>query len=87
MTTCPSVRRADRYGIPRDRARSGLSGRDVVVYVVAQIVGGIGGAGLANLMFEVPTVVATAQRVTAGALLGEVVAAAGLVVLITGLPH
>jgi len=67
------------------RAGTGLSGRELGVYVVAQVVGGIGGAVLANLMFEVPTAIATTQRVTAGTLLGEVVATAGLVLLITGL--
>lgn len=67
------------------RTGTGLPGRELGVYVVAQVFGGIGGAVLANLMFEVPTAIATTQRVTAGTLLGEVVATAGLVLLITGL--
>jgi arsenate reductase len=67
------------------RTGTGIPGRDLVVYVVAQVFGGIGGAVLANLMFEVPTAIATTQRVTAGTLLGEVAATAGLVLLITGL--
>lgn len=67
------------------RTNTGLPARDLVVYVVAQVVGGIGGAVLANLMFQVPTAIATTERVTAGTLLGEVVATAGLVLLITGL--
>ncbi len=55
--------------------------------MAAQVLGGIGGgAVLANLMFQVPTAIATTERVTAGGtLLGEVVATASLVLLITGL--
>lgn len=49
------------------------------------MIGGIGGSLLANLMFEVPTAIATTERATAGTLLGEVIATAGLVLLITGL--
>lgn len=67
------------------RAGTGLPAWKLVVYVVAQVLGGIGGAVLANLMFQVPTAIATTERVTAGTLLGEVVATAGLVLLITGL--
>lgn len=54
-------------------------------YVTAQILGGIGGAVLANLMFETATTVSTTQRVTGGHLLGEVVATAGLVLVIFAL--
>ena len=57
----------------------------IAVYVVAQVVGGIGGAILANTMFDIPTVLSTTQRATAGHLLGEVVATAGLVLLIFAL--
>ncbi len=67
------------------RTGTGLHGPHLIVYIVAQMAGGIGGAVLANLMFEVPTAIATTERVTAGTLLGEVVATAGLVLLITGL--
>jgi arsenate reductase len=67
------------------RTGTGLRGRDLIVYFVAQVLGGIGGAVLANAMFQVPTAIATTERATAGALLGEVVATAGLVLLITGL--
>ncbi|KIC57387.1 aquaporin [Microbacterium hominis] len=67
------------------RTGTGLPARDLVVYMAAQVVGGIGGAVLANLMFQVPTAIATTERVTAGTLLGEVVATAGLGLLITGL--
>ncbi|MGW8483562.1 aquaporin [Microbacterium sp. NPDC055903] len=67
------------------RTGTGLQARELGVYVVAQVVGGIGGAVLANLMFQVPTAIASTERVAAGTLLGEVVATAGLVLLITGL--
>jgi glycerol uptake facilitator-like aquaporin len=55
---------------------------EVVGYVMAQVAGAVGGAVLANLMFAVPTAVATTDRVDAGRLLGEVAATAGLVVVI-----
>ncbi|MBO0984657.1 MIP/aquaporin family protein [Rathayibacter sp. SD072] len=67
------------------RDRSGLSGRELAVFVGAQLLGGISGAVLANAMFEVPTAIATTERVTAGHLLGEVVATAGLVLVILSL--
>lgn len=67
------------------RDRTGLSGRELAVFVGAQLLGGIGGAVLANAMFEVPTTLATTERVTAGHLLGEVVATAGLVLVILSL--
>ncbi|WP_322412226.1 aquaporin [Microbacterium invictum] len=65
--------------------RSGLSPRVVVAYVVAQAVGGIGGAILANAMFDVSTSISTTDRATPSTLLAEVVATAGLVLLIAGL--
>lgn len=67
------------------RDPTGLSGRELAVLVGAQLLGGIGGAVLANAMFEVPTAIATTERVTAGHLLGEVVATAGLVLVILSL--
>lgn len=67
------------------RTGRGAPGRALAVYVAAQVVGGIGGAVLANAMFQVPTAIARTERVTAGTLLGEVVATAGLVLVITGL--
>ena len=54
-------------------------------YLIAQIVGGIAGAILANAMFGIPTVIATADRVDVGMLIGEVVATAGLILVIAGL--
>ncbi len=58
---------------------------EVVVYLVTQITGGIGGAILANLMFEVPTALSTKDRATPGHFLGEVVATAGLMLVICAL--
>jgi arsenate reductase len=54
-------------------------------YIVAQITGAIAGALLANAMFEVAPAIATTERVTTGHLIGEVVATAGLVLLIFAL--
>ena len=64
------------------RRGTGLQLGEVGVYVVAQVAGAIGGAILANAMFEIPARIATTERATAGHLLGEVVATAGLVFLI-----
>lgn len=65
------------------RTGTGLTGRDLLAYSAAQTVGGIAGAALANLMFEVSlTELATTERDGAHLLLGEVVATAGLVTLI-----
>ncbi|WP_454294156.1 aquaporin [Salana multivorans] len=57
----------------------------IVAYVAAQVIGGIGGAVLANAMFDTPTALSTTERATAGHLLGEVVATAGLILLIFAL--
>ncbi|WP_291045876.1 MIP/aquaporin family protein [Herbiconiux sp.] len=66
-------------------ARTGLPLRDLLPYVIAQIAGGIAGAVLANLMFDVGPALSTKDRVTGGHLLAEVVATAGLVLLIFAL--
>ncbi|GAB4087176.1 aquaglyceroporin AqpS [Myceligenerans cantabricum] len=58
---------------------------DVGAYVAAQLAGGISGAVLANAMFDVPTGFATTDRATAPHLLAEVVATAGLVLVVVGL--
>lgn len=58
---------------------------DVGAYVVAQVAGGIGGAVLANVMFGEPTAIATTARASGAALLAEVVATAGLVLVILSL--
>jgi glycerol uptake facilitator-like aquaporin len=68
------------------RSRTGLTGTDVAAYTVAQTVGAIAGAELANLMYQVPlTELATKDRTGGHLLLAEVVATAGLVALIFAL--
>lgn len=67
------------------RSQHGLSLRDVGAYAVAQVTGGIAGAVLANLMFEVNTAISTKHRASGGHLLAEVVATAVLVALIFAL--
>jgi glycerol uptake facilitator-like aquaporin len=65
---------------------SGVTGRETAVYVPAQVVGAIGGAILANAMFAAPLVKwSTHDRSAGHLLLGEVVATAGLILLIFGL--
>lgn len=68
------------------RAGTGIVAHHVVAYTVAQIVGGIAGALLANLMFDLRVLeLATKQRTTTGHLVGEVVATAGLIGIIFAL--
>jgi glycerol uptake facilitator-like aquaporin len=65
------------------RSGRGLPPRDVGAYTLAQTVGAIAGAVLADLMYDLtPLQISTHERVTAGVLLGEVVATAGLIGLI-----
>ncbi len=57
----------------------------VVPLVGAQVVGGVLGAVLANLMFELPAVsVASTERSGSGLWLAEVVATVGLVLVVVG---
>lgn len=65
------------------RARGGL--RRLLVVITAQILGAIGGALLANLLFEVPMALSTTQRGGVGVLFAEVVATGGLVLVIGAL--
>lgn len=68
------------------RSGTGLSAGELAAYAVAQTVGGVSGAVLANLMYEVSTTrLSTTERSGAHLLLGEVVATAGLVALIFAL--
>lgn len=63
--------------------RTGVGAREVAVFIPAQIAGGIGGAVLANLMFALPAATASTHVRTGGHLwLGEVVASAGLILVI-----
>jgi glycerol uptake facilitator-like aquaporin len=67
------------------RTATGLSGREVAAYAVAQSAGGVGGALLANVMFDVPTRLSSHDRSDWHLWVGEVVATAGLVALIFAL--
>jgi glycerol uptake facilitator-like aquaporin len=58
---------------------------ELAAYLVAQVLGACGGAVLANAMFAAPTSVSTHDRLDAGRLLGEVVATAGLVLVVFAL--
>ncbi|HWS34934.1 MAG TPA: aquaporin [Actinoplanes sp.] len=68
------------------RTGIGLTGRDLAAYATAQTVGAIGGAVLANLMFDLPAVT-YAHTIRGGThlWLAEVVATFGLVLLIAAL--
>ncbi|MFE5034820.1 aquaporin [Streptomyces sp. NPDC056683] len=68
------------------RGGAGVTLREVAVYLPAQIVGAIAGAILADAMFGEPLVKwSTHDRSAGHLLLGEVVATAGLILLIFGL--
>ncbi|WP_435882616.1 aquaporin [Streptomyces bobili] len=68
------------------RGGAGVTLREVAVYVPAQIAGAIAGAILADAMFGKPLVEwSTHDRSAGHLLLGEVVATAGLILLIFGL--
>ena len=68
------------------RSGAGLVLGDVLAYTAAQILGGIAGALLANAMFDLPIgQISTKDRVSVGHGLGEVVATAGLILLIFAL--
>lgn len=64
----------------------GLRWRDAPAYIAAQIAGCAAGAILGNAMFALPAVtISTTERATGANLLAEVVAAAGLVLVILAL--
>ena len=68
------------------RHGTGLTGRDLAGYAVAQTVGAIAGSVLANLMFDLAAVtMSTKTRSGAHLWLGEVVATTGLLLLIFAL--
>ena len=68
------------------RDGTGLSAPEVVAYGFAQVAGGILGAVLANVRFDLPAAqMATTDRVSMGHGVGEVVATTGLVLLIFAL--
>ncbi|MEY2570383.1 MAG: hypothetical protein QOE63_733 [Acidimicrobiaceae bacterium] len=68
-----------------DRVFGGLSTRELIAYVPAQIAGGCVGAIVANLMFDLGAVtLSTHTRSSGGLWLGEVVATFGLLLVILG---
>jgi glycerol uptake facilitator-like aquaporin len=80
----PVVTLAD-YALHR-RQPGALDARTVAIYLPAQIAGGILGTILANLMFALPAATASTKTRSAGHLwLGEIVATAGLILLIFAL--
>jgi arsenate reductase len=68
------------------RTRTGLTTTELAGYVVAQTAGAIAGSILANLMFALPAVEWSGKHRAAGHLwLGEIVATAGLILLVFAL--
>jgi arsenate reductase len=68
------------------RTGTGLAASDLGCYVVAQVLGAIGGSILANVMFALAPVAWSHKQRAAGNLwLGEIVATAGLILLIFAL--
>ncbi|GAB3209863.1 aquaporin [Nocardia tengchongensis] len=68
------------------RTGTGLTIPDLAAYISAQVLGGIAGSVLANIMFDLPAVqISGHHRVTSGHLVGEVVATAGLIAVIFAL--
>ncbi|MFK0039832.1 aquaporin [Paenarthrobacter sp. NPDC090517] len=67
------------------RAGIGLSVKELGIYVASQTGGAIGGSVLANAMFEMGTTISSKDRATPGHLLGEIVATAGLILLVFSL--
>ena len=69
-----------------DRFFGGVSNRQVAAYLPAQLTGGVLGAVVANLMFDLPAVsISSTERSAGGLWLSEAVATFGLVVLIFAL--
>lgn len=81
----PAVTLAEWWTVRRGGG-AGVTGRELAVYVPAQIAGAVLGAILADAMFGEPLVKwSTHDRSAGNLLLGEVVATAGLILLIFGL--
>lgn len=79
----PVVTLAD-WGLGR-RTGSGIGAQHAAGYIAAQLLGAVGGCLLASAMFEAPVAWSRTDRSGAGQLLGEVVATAGLLLLIFSL--
>jgi len=69
-----------------DRVFGGIGNRQLAAYLPAQLAGGVVGAVLANLMFDLHAIsISTHHRSSGGLWLSEVLATFGLVVLVFGL--
>lgn len=69
-----------------ERATGLLSTGQAAATIAAQLLGGVAGTALANLMFSLPAIsVASGVRTGPGVWLAEIVATAGLLLVITGL--
>ena len=65
------------------RSGTGISCRDAIAYVIAQVTGAVFGAWLANVMYDRRVFeFSTKDRLSTGHLVGEIVATAGLIALI-----
>lgn len=63
--------------------RRELNAVEFLAFISAQIAGAITGAVIANVMFDLQAIqISTNERVTAGTLIGEVIATAGLITVI-----
>lgn len=68
-----------------DRAFGSITTRDSALYIAAQITGGVLGAALANLMFELPAIeLSTTTRSSPALWLSEIIATVGLLLVIHG---
>lgn len=68
--------------------RRAVSGADAVMYVLAQLLGSLGGVVLAHAMFGEAIISISGQdRLTTGTFVGEVVATTGLIAVIILLAH
>ena len=68
-----------------DRSFGTITTRDSAVYIAAQVIGGCLGAIVANVMFSLPAIELSTNERSSGALwLSEVVATAGLLLVIHG---
>ena len=68
-----------------DRMLGGMTTREFLAYLPAQVVGACAGAMLANAMFDLDVVnLSTHERTGTGILIGEVVATFGLLIVILG---
>ena len=68
-----------------DRAFGSITTRESALYIAAQIMGGVLGAALANLMFELPAIeLSTKTRSSPALWLSEIIATVGLLLVIHG---